>query len=215
MSWPRRGSHSGFAFIFGAVNFFKRKVALYAQLITCAMGCFALSYLFEMILIYANGVIPTGFQVGNLGLIGGMAFLFTSSYGQMDGLVDDKTPTYHKWRVAALLAPAVILLLYLPSFFASTALQTRLVTLVQFAFIGPAAYYNLKHLIIPDVELGIIKSIRAYDLVALLLEFFITLELVAINLGKGVLMAIFSVIVALLFVMMTPTLKHGMKKWTL
>lgn len=161
---------SGFAFIFGASNYFKRKAALYAQLITCSMGCFAISYLFEMILIFANNEIPTGFQVGNLGLIGGMAFLFSASFGQMDGLADDKTKEFLKYRIIALAAPIVILMIYIPSLFAQSGMQTKLVTLAQFAFIGPAAYYNMKHAVIHDIDLGIVKSIRGYNITALALE---------------------------------------------
>lgn len=206
---------SGFAFIFGAVNFFKKKTAMYAQLITCSMGCFAMSYLFELLLVYATGEIRSGFQVGNLGLIGGMAFLFSASYGQMDGLVDDRSKEFLKYRLIALIAPLAILLLYLPSLFGSVQLQTKLVTLLQFLFIGPAAYYNLKHIIIPDVDLGIIKSIRGYNITALILELFVTLELVSTNLEMKIPMIAFAVALSITFVLIIPMLKRGMKKWTI
>lgn len=206
---------SGFAFIYGVVHYFKKKAALYAQLVTCSMGCFAMSYLFEMVLILVNDEVFTGFQVGNFGLIGGMAFLFSSSFGQMDGLVDDRTKTYRKYRLIALLAPFVVLVLYLPSLFASTAIETKIVTLVQFLFICPAAYYNLKHAIIRDVDLGIIKSVRGYNITALILELCITLELVAINIQSSVMMVLFAIAISALFVILIPMLQHGMKKWTL
>lgn len=206
---------SGFAFVFGAVNYFKKKVGLYAQLITCSMGCFAAAYLFEVIQIYVTGKIQSGFQVGSLGLIGGMAFLFTASYGQMDGLVDDKTKSFAKYRFIALAAPIAVLAVYLPSLFGTVGTQTKIVTLVQFAFIGPAAYYNFKHVIIPDVDLGIIRSIRGYNITALILELLITAELAAINIGNGILMVIFAAAVSATFIVIIPVLKSGMQKWTL
>lgn len=204
-----------FATIYGCKLFFKKNSALYTQIITCAMGCFTLSYLFSLLQIIVTDEIKSGFQVGNLGLIGAMAFLFSASFGQMDGLVDDHSQKFMKYRLLSLIMPIVILVIYLLSFFIGDDTQTKIVTLIQFIFIGPAVYYNFKHIIILDVELGIVKSVKEYNIVALILEIAITLELFSLNIGNGLLMATFSIIICICYILIIPMLKKGVKRWTL
>ena len=204
-----------FAFIFGAINYFKKGKPLFCQLVTCAMGCFTMAYIFELLQIFITKNIETGFQVGNLGIIGGMAFLFTASFGELDDKVDDKKDkSLLKYRLIALLAPLLILLIYVPSLFTSNTIETKIVTLIQFIFIGPAAYYSFKHLLLPNDKLGIVKPIKIYSLIELLIELFITLELSAINHGSTLFMIIFVVISSILFILIIPFLKKGVKKWT-
>ena len=203
-----------FAFVYGVISFFKKGKSLYAQLVTCGMGCFVMAYIFQILQIFITKEIETGFQVGNLGIIGAMAFFFTASFGELDDDVDDEYKSLRKYRLLAFIAPLVILIIYLPSLFSSISVQTKIFTLIQFIFIGPAAYYSFKHLIIPDVDVGIVKPIRAYNLVQLLMELFLTLELGAINFNGEVMAIIFVVILSILFVISIPLLKKGASKWT-
>lgn len=62
---------------------------------------------------------------------------------------------------------------------------------------------------------GFIRSIRGYNTTSLFLELFLTLELVAVNLENGIMMGIFSMAVSVIFVLILPILKSGMKKWKL
>lgn len=57
---------------------------MYAKLITCAIGCFALSRIFRVVTIATTGTIPIGFHVGYFGSFGCFLFLLSANYGIMN-----------------------------------------------------------------------------------------------------------------------------------
>lgn len=78
---------------------------MYAQLITCAIGCFALSRIFRVVTIATTVVIPIGFHVGYFGSFGCFLFLLSDNYGIMNNLLDDGSKAYTKYRLLSLIAP--------------------------------------------------------------------------------------------------------------
>ena len=100
------------AAIWGAVISFGKRSALFLQIVACGLGCMALGNVFVFALQItaveeAFRSISGGFHIGLLGYFGLFAFLFSASFGQIDGLGDDRSQELRKYRLIALIAPVV------------------------------------------------------------------------------------------------------------
>ena len=95
-------------FNYGLARFFKVRKALYTRMIVFGIGSAMMGRLFETLMLFAFGEIPTGFHIGVLGVMSSFLFFFTATFGQMDSLVDDGSPRFRKYRMIGLLAPAGI-----------------------------------------------------------------------------------------------------------
>ncbi|MBQ0101677.1 MAG: hypothetical protein KBT31_02640, partial [Firmicutes bacterium] len=80
---------------------------------------------------------------------------------------------------------------------------------------GLAGYLNLKHIIIPDVDFGIVRSVRGFNILSLLLEAF-TLAEVGLNcfLVNSPIIYIQGVL-GIIYILFLPVLDAEVKKWTL
>lgn len=203
------------AMIYGIALYFKPKKAMYAQLVTCAMACFMLYHLFNMVCLVCRGTVSEGFGSGIFGFIGAFMFLFCASFGQMDGLVDDHSNEMVKYRLAALVAPVCIALLYIPVFKANIDNDVRVMIAIKMFFIAQTSYYALKHTIIKDEELGIIQSIKPFNVVVLILCFLYALSFVAGVTGQQMLAVISAGGVCVVYLVIIPVLNRGIKKWTI
>lgn len=206
---------AAFGFVYGVKYFFKRGAALFAQLITCSLACFGLCHLFCIVLCAVDGEIADGFNVSQLGMVGGFLFMLSASYGQMDDLSDSSSEQNKKYRVIALVAPVIVAVIAAFAIVMNRNMATRIISLIMYVFIGFAAYFNLKHLIIPDVENGILKAVRQYNFIALVLELMTALEIMSGNLNWNIAEIVFSGICAAAYAVMIPILKKGVVKWTI
>ena len=59
-----------FGFIYGGINFFRPRQALYAQTITLALGCNAFGRLFYIVRLLTGGFITGSVQLGFFGIVG-------------------------------------------------------------------------------------------------------------------------------------------------
>lgn len=66
-------------FIYGMVKFFKPRKAVYAQMITLAVGTMTLGRLYQVVRLLAIGDIFERFQLGVFGVIGSLLFLFSAN----------------------------------------------------------------------------------------------------------------------------------------
>ena len=164
-------------FIYGLVRFFRKKTALYLRMIVFGVGCSMLGRLFETLQLFVNGQLTSGFHVGMLGIVGSFLFFFTANYGQMDSIVDDGSEQFKKTRLISLIAPLAVLgmwcILVVSKGFNKTTVAYGVETLV----IAPAVYFNFKHLIIEDVDFGLIRAIRLYNLLAIVYAFLCMAEM--------------------------------------
>lgn len=202
-------------FGYGLFSFFRKRSALYLRMIVFGLGCAMLGRLFETLQLFTNGEIPSGFHVGVLGVIGSFLFFFSSNYGQMDSLVDDGTKRFRKYRLLALIAPAAMLGMYAVYFIRVGFGQDAAVGGVETAVIALASYFHLKHLIIPDVDFGIIRSIRTFNLLALAYAALCMAELVVSAYPLTVCLMTVYVLICITMLLLVPTLKGGMKKWVI
>ena len=203
-------------FIYGVKHFFKKGKAYYLQIVTMAFGCYAMGSLYYLCQSITAEEVPEGFTAAYLGRIGFFLFLFTANFGQMDGLLDDRTPTFKKFRYLALLAPVAVALLYVPCILTDMLISTKISLVFMWLAAMCSSYYNFKHAIISDLGYGFVKAIRPYNICALILTF---AELIlhilwanADDFGFGIIAivsALFSVMCAVTMV----ALKRGVEAW--
>lgn len=201
-------------FGYGLFRFFRKKSALYIKMIVFGIGCAMLGRLFETLQIFSNGEIHSGFHVGMLGVVGSFLFFFTANFGQMDSLVDDGSKQFRKYRLIALAAPVVVVALYVLYFLQTGFGENTVVNGVVSIIISLAAYFHLKHLIIPDVDYGVIASIRKYNLLALIYAFLCMAEILFTSIKLPVVSIIIYVLLCITLIVFVPVLEGGVKKWT-
>ena len=201
--------------IYGVYNFFKEKKAMYLKLVACGVMSLMFSRLYQVIYLTTQGNLNSGFHIGLLGITGSFMFFFSANFGQMDGLVDDKTKAFRKTRIISLIAPLSILIVYLFFFIKVQNTELRIVWGVVTFFIMQCAYYSFKHIIIYDVCFGIIKSLRKYNALVLAYAFLSMLEAVGLYADIKPLYVASCVSIGIVAVTLLPVLKGGVQKWTI
>ena len=172
-----------------------------------------LGQLFQTLLLFVTGELDDRFNVGTLGIIGSYLFFFSANFGQMDSIVDDGSPKFRKTRIIALAAPLVVAAIWVAVVVLAGFNEATITLGVVALFLALACYYHLKHLIIEDVSFGLVRSLRSYNLLALIYALLCILEVVVEGLPE-----IFTVIVCVLecavLLLFVPVLERGVKKWT-
>lgn len=202
-------------FVYGLFRFFLEKSALYVRMIIFGVGCAMLGRLFETLQFLVSGQLQGGFHVGMLGIIGSFLFLFSANYGQMDSIVDDGSKEFRLVRLVSLIAPIVIMAAWLAVILLKGISETTVALGVQTLFIALASYYHLKHLIIKDVDYGLIRSIRSYNLLALIYALLCVAEMLTetLNLPSVYIVTVY-VLQCVVLLVFVPVLERGVKKWT-
>ena len=200
--------------IIGLASFFRKRQPLYSQLVTLAIGCAFLGRLYNVVVIICDKEIPRTFNTGVLGTIGCFMFIFSANYGEMDSLCEKKLSGNRKYTFIGFAAPlllaaeaACILA------FSSRSFVLKVTYAAVLAFIMCAAYFNLKHLLIRDVEGGIIKSIRGYNLISLVLEFLYAAEILFDAFDKTKPKSIVYVLMSICLLAIIPVLKKEITSW--
>ena len=203
------------SFTYGVVRFFKKGKALYLQMIVGGLGCMMLGRAFQFITLLTRGMLPEGFHIGTLGIVGGFLFFLSANYGQMDKLLDDGARENKKYRLFALIAPCVLAGIYSLLFLIPAAADNRVIYGIMTLVIMFASYFNLKHFIFPDVEFGFIRSIRGYNLIALMLAVLSVGEMVLLELNMQIPLLILYVAICAVSIAIVPILEKGVKKWAI
>ena len=205
-----------YGFNYGLARFFRKRKALYTRMIVFGIGSAFMGRLFETLNLFAYGEIPSGFHIGMLGVVSSFLFFFTANFGQMDSLVDDGSRKFRASRLIALIAPICVALLYgvylhYAGGFGAGAFTRAVETIV----IAMASYFHLKHLIIRDVDYGIIRSIRKYNLLALIYAFLCMTEMI-LNAAPfpGIVTVLVCILNCVVYLIFIPVLELGVKKWT-
>ena len=201
-------------FIYGIAKFFQPRKAVYAQMITLAVGCMAFGRLYQVVRLLTIGDILDHFQLGVFGVIGSLIFLFSANFGVMDSLADDGTKKYSKYRIIPLIAPIISAIIYLVFFaFKDYLPLVKIVSGIITIIVMGASYFNLKHLIFPDVDFGVIKCLKAYNILALIFEFLCIIEMIAFSRRSEVLAFIVGIPIGIVLLLIVPTVERGINKW--
>ncbi len=155
-------------FVIGARLYFRGGKPLYAKMIVCMLGCRFLQGLLETLLVRSNMDMNT-LSISGLGQLAQFLFLICANYGSMDSLCDDGSRAFLKYRLMAGIIPAIMVVVL----FVTAGKLTRTpfemgVTMIFVVVPLIAFYYHFKHLIIKDVEGGVIRRLRFYNLLGVI-----------------------------------------------
>lgn len=205
-----------FSFVLGLKWFFKKGKPLFLQSITMAMASHALGSVYHLCQMLTAKNIVEGFTPAYLGRIGFFLFIITASYGQLDRIVDDGSPKMRSARLIALLAPLLAALSYIPNALVEdVAIATKVVYVFVWIPAIISVYFNLKHVLLPDLDFGFIKSLKPYHVFVLLLSFSELACLTARNYYEAIPLAIAAVVFCVLCVCTMVAAKKGVEKWTI
>lgn len=184
-------------------------------MITLAMGVIAFGRLFLVIRILTGGEITQTFQLGFIGMIGSFLFFFSANYGAIDSLIDTNNINNSFLKKAInFLAPLVAIALYLIFFiFNNVSLMWRIFGGVLTAFIALSTYFNLKHLLSPDVDKGVVTCLRPYNLLALIYAASILVECIGLSSGNIIVAFVAGLVSAVSIILIIPLINRGVKKW--
>lgn len=199
-----------FAFIYGAHVSFKKGGVLFLQIITCAFGCFSLGNLYDLCYLVCMEREDYNFNISSLGYLGGMFFLFSSYYGAMDRIGDNKSKSLVKYKVYSLLLSTMNLIF--------CAVMMPGTNFNMFLFISSALssivlYFAFKHLFLPDIENGILKVMKQYNL--LIIALCIVKNLYDIfRLYTSAISPYLKLLLCTITVFVMPQAVKGVKKWS-
>ncbi len=201
-------------FIWGGVLFLRPKKALYAQMITLALGCIAFGRLFNIIRLLTEGTITKDFQLGFLGMAGSLMFFISSNYGSIDSLIDDGSKKFRQYRLISSLAPVIFIALYIAFFpFSKIPLLWKILGGLLTLFLVFSSYFHLKHLVFPEVDYGIVKFLRPFNMMALLYDLALMMECMAMSRERMTMMIYFTVLTGVFILFLMPMLVMGVKRW--
>ena len=197
---------------------FKKKGVLFVQIIVSGVACLALGNIFTLTLWITapeeiKSILTNGFNIGMLGIFGFFFFVFSAAFGQIDGLGDDRSKALRKYRIIGIAAviPVVICIALIA---VSPVQETlKIVYTILYLPAALASYYNLKHLVLPDVELGIIACMRKYNLFMLIATSVILLGSVFKVYEITVLYGISNILVGVMGALVIISAKRSTERW--
>lgn len=196
---------------YGVWTCIRRKQPLFFKLLLYAMASYLLGTLFTAVwaLVYGRG--PQGFNLGLLGYMGTYFFLLSSYYGAINRLADGGEAEYRGYRLVSAAGPILILVLLVWSFSRAGAVSCIPLVLLSIP-IAPTLYFSMKHLILPDVDLGIIRVMRPYNACVILFCLIQVFGLAPACSGTAV-RTVASVLSAVLLMALLPMAEMGVRKW--
>ncbi len=203
-----------FAFAHGAVKLFKKGKPLYCQIIMWAVGCYSLQCI-ENCVVYISGDFSDRGIIGQIAMCGFCIALLSANYGTLDNIVDDRSQNNGKYRRLALIAPAVYGI-------ASFAALSHIFPMYNFAAVvysislpsmAAAAYFNLKHLLLPKDELGFLSCTRVCNIICLV--FYACAILLVLIYGRvsDTVGNLLNVILSVLVLALTLATEKGERSW--
>ena len=195
------------------IRYLNTRKALYASMIVQGMICMALGRLYQCALLWTGGSLTDNFQVGSLGVMGAFAFFFSSNYGHIDSLVDDGGRVFRRYRIIALIGPACVVSMLVPIVLGPATVAFKISCVIVSAVIFNASYFHVKHMIIPDVDFGVVRCLRGYNGLAVALSVLSMWELLALAQGSEPALMISGVGLCIVALTLVPVMDRGMKKW--
>ncbi len=156
------------AVIFGITKVLTKKAPMYFKLVVGAAVCYMLKELSRQT-AYICGNPQGNTVVEILAVIGTVFFLLSAEYGQIDGLVDDSS-TKKGIKFASCIIPIILIFSY--AVMLAMGLSNNLPKAIAYGLtvliMLPASYYNTKHLLMKEDEVGFLISSKLCNIFALL-----------------------------------------------
>lgn len=200
------------AFVYGAVNLFRKRKPLYLQLLVCASGCFAIEQLSSIVNLWCG--VSDNVTIGMFGIFGCNFFLLSANYGTLDRIVDDGKKS-KKIKTISVVAPIVMIALVVGVFFAwkDKDLFCAIMWIVMLIPALPASYFNLKHILLPMDPFEFLKITKPCNIIALTFYGFSAMKIICSAFELNVLSGIMLVIASLSMQSLTIYAVKGAKKW--
>lgn len=202
-----------FAFTYGAKISFKKGGVLFLQIVTCAMGCMCLGQCYYVVYLLTFGNSPIGFNIGLFGIIGMYFFLYSASFGAMDSLGDNGSKEFTKYRIISLVAPFFVVGLMILIVLSNIETGERVGNIITGIPIAFTSYFALKHLIIPDVDLGILKVMRGYNVLILGFALINIISITLISFDILYAKEITNILNIIIISAIVPIANGGVKRW--
>ena len=206
--------------IFAVRGLLKHYRILYLRMICWAVICAFFARFFHVFMIVFFKSYDFNINMGTMGVFGSLLFLLSANYGQINGLVDDGSRRAKKARLIALIAPLIIIAMYLYAFYMWGGFENVMIELyshINLAIVAivimPCIYFNFKHLIIYDVEGGIVKSLRPYNALAVIYELMVMAEWITMRTAEFDLFVVTMVVQGIVLLLLVPVAGRGVKKW--
>ena len=194
--------------VYGCCTVFRKKTPLFYKIIFFAMLTCLMGNIYTLLygLLWHQG--DTGFHVGYLGTVGMFFFLYSSYYGAINSLADGKQPEFRFFRIAAgIVAVGFFIGSLLLMYFSGKAFW-MIIVVIPMSF---TVYFAMKHLIIPDVDMGIVKVMRPYNAVIIGLCFSMMFSM--ISKSGSVLETVSRICTGILLAVCLPMARNGVRKW--
>ena len=203
------------ALIYGIVSIVKFDMPMYFRLPVAATGCYVLEELWVVVnTLFGN--YSSFISVRLFGIFGFFCFLLCANRGGIDKTVDDGNQKNRKARIIALTAPILLFAVCLIGAFnkfGKDDLPSVILALAVFAPSFPASYYNLKHLLLKNDDMGFLGCIKGCDIISLIIFALNLLYLIKLPENLYIISYISDIIMALLvFTLIIFSIKGG-KKW--
>lgn len=195
-----------FSAIYGFITVLKPKVPLFYKIIFYGFGSYLLAVCYS--LLY-SALMPdaSGFHAGYWGYAGLFFFLFSSYYGAMDRLADNGESQYNKYRILAGIPASLIIISGISKILNGSAAFEQLFLIP----VAGTAYFSCKHLIFPDIDMGIIRVMRKYNAVILCLCLIQPWSMVTVvEIGQAPVAAALN---TFLVILALPLADRGYRKW--
>lgn len=206
---------SAVAFGYGVSRLFREGVPVFFKLYVCAAGCYMVEELWVVVnTLLGNGSMDGLVTVRLFGFFGCLCFMLSANANEFDRTVDDGS--CKKARVLALIAPVVMLALYAINAFSPQNRETASVIVTAFISIAPAlfaAWFSLKHLLLPDDAGGLLKLTKGIDILALIFYGINYLYPLADLFCSDAVMCAFDLVLALVLFGIVIQCRKGADRW--
>ena len=196
------------ASVYGACTCFRKKTPLFYKIVFFSTVTCLIGNIYTVLYNHLWQSAEVGFHIGYLGYVGMFFFLHSSYYGALDHLADGGQSEFTRFRVTAgVVAIAFFIGAALLIYFGNKAYWMYIVV-IPMSF---TVYFAMKHLIIPDVDMGIIRVMRTYN--ALTIGLCVCMMLRILSTPGSTLETLSSICAGVLLAICLPAARNGVRKW--
>lgn len=188
-----------------------RRTPLFFEIVSYGLAAYALGVFYAFLRESAASAdfAPGDSTIQYLGIAGAFFFFLSSYYGAMDSLADEGGSAMRPRRIAAGIAAAALLAAggwWLAAFRGDLAAALAMIP------VAATMYFAVKHLAMPDVEMGFIRVLRPYN--AAMIGLCLVQPFALASLG-GVAGAVATVVDAALIVILPVLARKGVDTWSI
>ena len=93
------------------------------------------------------------------------------------------------------------------------SLTSRIINAVISCFIAASCYFHVKHIFIPDIDYGVVRSLRRFNMMALVFGALCMLEMTAEAYALKTPLLLVSILTAMTAAAIVPVMAWGVRSW--